>query len=123
MIAEKLYDLLPAEWPKVIGDLPATSQEVVGIVEYDGCVNLTKGAIVCADRVTTVSLAPIVKVVIRSLVYEQGQLWANAVKSTLHRYHDDTMLSVLLVGAPIYIGRTTEKLHEFQVTFKIKVKE
>lgn len=25
------------------------------IVEYDGCINLTKGAIVCADKVTTVS--------------------------------------------------------------------
>ena len=105
MIAEKLYDLLPAEWPKVIGDLPATSTEYFGPADSSSV------------------LAPIVKIVIRSLVYEQGQIWANAVKSTLHRYHDDTMLSVLLIGAPMYIGRTTEKLHEFQVTFKIQVKE
>ena len=119
MIAEKLYNLLPAEWPKVLGDLPATSQEVVGIVEYDGATSTEYFGPADSSSV----LAPIVKVVIRSLGYEQGQLWANAVKSTLHRYHDDTMLSVLLVGAPMYIGRTTEKLHEFQVTFKIQVKE
>ena len=33
-------------------DLPAYS---TGIVEYDGCLNLMKGAIVCADKITTVS--------------------------------------------------------------------
>jgi starch synthase len=31
------------------------SQEELGLVEYDGCINLMKGAIVCADRLTTVS--------------------------------------------------------------------
>jgi starch synthase len=31
------------------------NQTELGLVEYDGCVNLMKGAIVCADRLTTVS--------------------------------------------------------------------
>ena len=62
MIAEKLYDLLPAEWPKVIGDLPATSQEVVGIVEYDGATSTEYFGPADSSSV----LAPIVKVVIRS---------------------------------------------------------
>ena len=119
MIAERIYDLLPPEWPKVVGDLPATSQEVVGIVEYDGA---TSSEYFGYNSDVSI-LAPIVKVVIRAVDYAQGQLWANAVKSTLHRHHDDTLLSMLLIGSPMYIGRTPEKLHEFQVTFKTQVKE
>lgn len=40
---------------ETLGDVFGLCDWDRGIVEYDGCVNLTKGAIVCADRVTTVS--------------------------------------------------------------------
>lgn len=43
------YDL------SILGDIFALDYAFTGIVEYDGCINLMKGAIVCADRVTTVS--------------------------------------------------------------------
>ena len=43
------YDL------SILGDIFALDYSYTGIVEYDGCINLMKGAIVCADRVTTVS--------------------------------------------------------------------
>ncbi len=39
----------------ILGDVFALDSWDRYIVEYDGCINLTKGAIVCADRLTTVS--------------------------------------------------------------------
>ncbi len=40
---------------EVLGDLFGLGDEFYDIVEYDGCINLLKGAIVCADKVSTVS--------------------------------------------------------------------
>ena len=40
---------------ELIGDVLGLPENTEHIVEYDGCVNLMKGAIECADRVTTVS--------------------------------------------------------------------
>lgn len=120
MVAEKLYDLLPQEWPLVIGDLPSTSDVAVGIVEYDGATSTEFfGA-------TNKSLFnPIVKIVIRHSEYPAGQEWSEIVKNTLHRYHNESsgILSVLMVGIPMYLGRNEQKLHEFQVTFNISIKE
>jgi len=39
----------------ILGDVFALDTKHASIVAYDGCINLMKGAIVCADRVTTVS--------------------------------------------------------------------
>jgi starch synthase len=39
----------------ILSDLFGLGGAEHNIVEYDGCINLLKGAIVCADRVTTVS--------------------------------------------------------------------
>ena len=39
----------------ILGDVFELDEATKHIVEYDGCINLMKGAIVCADRVTTVS--------------------------------------------------------------------
>lgn len=119
MISEHIYDLLPREWPKVIGDLPATNSIAVGIMEYDGATSTEYFGARDASSI----YGPIIKIVIRHTSYETGQQWIQTVRNTLHRYHDDTLLSVLLVGAPIYLGRSVEKLHEFQVTFKTQVKE
>ena len=40
---------------ETLGDLFGLDERDRSVVEYNHCVNLTKGAIVCADRVTTVS--------------------------------------------------------------------
>ena len=119
MIAEYIFDLLPSEWPKVIGDLPAVTQQTVGVMEYDGSTSTE----FFGPQDTSSILSPIVKIVIRTKQYETGKAWADEAKKILHRYHDDKLLSVLLVGAPMYLGRTPEKLHEFQVTFRTQVKE
>ncbi len=39
----------------ILGDVFALSESDRGVLEYDGCINLMKGAIECAERVTTVS--------------------------------------------------------------------
>jgi len=39
----------------ILGDIFALDDEYLEVVEYDGCINLTKGAIICADRISTVS--------------------------------------------------------------------
>lgn len=119
MIAEAIFDLLPGDWPKVIGDLPAARSRTIGIVEYDGATSTEY----FGPQDSSSIVSPIVKIIIRAKSYEEGQAWANQAKSILHRYHDDTFLSILMVSAPMYLGRTPEKLHEFQVTFKTQVKE
>lgn len=119
MIAEYIYDLLPNDWPKVIGDLPATSTTIVGVMEYDGATSTE----FFGSQHNNSMLRPIVKIVIRHTSYEIGQQWATEAKEILHRYHDDKLLNVLLVGTPIYLGRSPEKLHEFQVTFNTIIKE
>lgn len=40
---------------ELLGDVFDVPQEARSLVEYDGCINLLKGGIECADRVTTVS--------------------------------------------------------------------
>lgn len=41
--------------PYILGDVFSLDKSYYSIVEYDGCINLTKGALVSADFVTTVS--------------------------------------------------------------------
>lgn len=116
MVAEKIYDLLPQEWPLVIGDLPSAADVVVGIIEYDGATSTEY-----FGRDSKSSFKPIVKIVIRHSSYSEGQAWADEVQNVLHRYHNESIgiQSCLMVGAPMYLGRNTQKLHEFQVTFNI----
>lgn len=129
MVAEKIYDLLPQEWPLVIGDLPSTADVVVGIIEYDGAISTEYFAAPSRSRFSSNAsdtlFNPIVKIVIRHSSYSVGQEWSGEVQNVLHRYYDKNngILSCLMVGTPIYLGRNEQKLHEFQVTFNITVKE
>lgn len=120
MVAEKIYDLLPQEWPLVMGDLPSAKDVVVGIVEYEGATSTEYFGTVHASVFN-----PIVKIVIRHSSYSTGQAWSEEVKNTLHRYHNEDMgiLSILMAGTPMYLGRSEQKLHEFQITFNISIKE
>ena len=120
MVAERIHDLLPQDWPLVIGDLPSANDVAVGIIEYDGATSTEYFG------VTNKSLFhPIVKIVIRHTSYPLGQAWSEEVKNKLHRYHNEDIgiLSILMAGTPMYLGRNEQKLHEFQVTFNISIKE
>lgn len=119
MIAEHIYSLLPPEWPLIIGDLPTTNTNYVGILEYDGATSTEY----FGPKDTSSIYAPIIKIAIRNTSYSEGQEWAQTVKRILHKYHDDYLISVLLVGSPMYLGKNVEKFHEFQIVFRTQVKE
>jgi len=128
MVAEKIYDLLPQKWPLTIGDLPSTSSIAVGIIEYDGATSTEYFSASSSERFETIShtlFNSIVKIVVRHESYSTGQSWSDEVKEVLHRYHNeyDGILSCLMIGSPIYLGRNEQKLHEFQITFNISTKE
>jgi hypothetical protein len=120
MVAEKIYNLLPQAWPLVIGDLPSTTDTAVGIMEYDGATSTEYFGMASKSL-----FKPIVKIVIRHTSYPEGQAWSDEVKNVLHRYRNEDIgiLSILMIGTPMYLGRNEQKLHEFQITFNISVKE
>lgn len=119
MIAEKIKALLPAELPVIIGDLPAPNLEAIGILETDGAVSTEYFGPQAGSSI----FQPIVKIVLRSSSYPTLQSWIEIIKNMLHRYHDETFMSIMLVGAPMYLGRNEQKFHEFQLVFNTTVEE
>lgn len=120
MVADRIYDLLPASLPKTIGDLPSTETDAVAIMEYNGATSTEYFGMRNAGNSV---FQPIVKVVIRTDSYEEGVAWSELIQNILHRYADEYFISIMMVGTPMYLGRDEMKLHEFQVTFQTQVKE
>lgn len=119
MISEYIKTLLPSTWSVTIGDLPAANSEAIALMEYSGGTSTEY----FGTKQDSSVFNPLVKIVTRVRDYTKGKEQMEEAKSILHRFHDDTILSCLLVGAPIYLGRNEQKMHEFQVTFRIQVKE
>lgn len=119
MIEETIKNLLPSTLPVVVGDLPSTNSDVVGLILYDGSFNVE--FFVQTDPATI--YRPVLKVVVRNQDYEVGRTWVDTIKETLHRHTDADILSCFLVGYPQYLGRDTLKLHNFQLTFQLQLKE
>lgn len=122
MIADSVKALLPSDWPINIGDLPSPNVEAVCLIEFDGYFNTQYFGM----RYGTLITEPLVKIVGRSASYQQGEYWMDESKRILNRYVGDDnseILSITMVGTPTYLGRNTQKFHEFQVTFQVKVKE
>lgn len=115
MVAEKIYDLLPADIPKVIGDITELKGDMVGIMEYDSGAN--------TEYFGATLEHPVVKIVSRNQAYQDGKEWIERCASTLHKHHDDFFLSIMKVGTSIYLGQNAERMHEFQVVFNIQVEE
>lgn len=116
MIEQKIKALMPPGIPSVIGDLPGTSSNLVGIRLFDGGAN---------DEYfgTDTIFHPVVKFVARHESYETMRAWIDAIKKTYHQYSDDYFMGIHLVGYPMYLGRGEQKLHEMQITFRINIKE
>lgn len=121
MIEDVLLGLLPVELVPVatIGDLPGTQRDEVCLMLYDGVANDEY----FGGRVDSTIYQPIVKVIVRNHSYEVAKQWIDYVKNAFHRYTGGEVLSIFMVGSPMYLGRNSQKLHEFQVTFNIKMKE
>ena len=119
MLEDKVLGLLPSTIPAIIGDLPGTTQDIVCIMLYDGNYNTEYFGKVNDSTI----YQPVVKIVVRSADYQKGSQWVKQIKDALHRHTDQYFLSILLVGSAMYLGKSDQKLHEFQETFKIQVKE
>lgn len=117
-IAETIQALLVgASVPATIGDLPSTSHDAVGIELFDGDFNTEY----FGGRLGSTIYQPVVKIVVRNKSYEQGKQYIDVIKNALHRYTNGVnILSILLVGSPLYLGRSDQKLHEFQITFSVQ---
>lgn len=115
-LEQRIYNLLPSDLPKVIGELPGTREDAVAIVLFNGSGNDEYFGFQTVYR-------PIVKIIVRNRNYEFAKQQVETVKSTLHKHSDDYFLSILLQGYPLYLGKSEQKLHEFQLTFNIQTKE
>lgn len=127
MIEDVILGLLPAELIPfaTIGDLPSVQTDSISLVLFDGVANTEY----FGGRKGSTIYQPVVKFVTRNHSYETSRAWVNSIKDALQRYtdmvtnKDGPILSCLLVGSPIYLGRSNIKLHEFQVTFNLQIKE
>lgn len=127
MIEDYVLGLLPVKLTPfaTIGDLPGTQKNEICLMFYDGVTNTEY----FGGRQGSTIFQPILKCVVRNNSYEAGKEWIDLLKESLHRYSDagegveGPILSILMVGSPMYLGRNSQKFHEFQVTFKIQTKE
>lgn len=117
MVADKVFDILPSNLPKVVGELPSTRESAVAIVEYDSASNVLYFGI--KESLTH----PVFKIVIRDSSYATGRETAELVKETLNKYMDSYFQSILIVGSPMYLGRDELRSHIFQLTFISQIKE
>lgn len=116
MVEQHIYDLLPSELPKVIGELPGSQPNAVSIILFDGAGSDEYFA-------TPTLFRPVVKLVVRNADYAEAQAQVQLIRKTLHKHSDDYFLSILLSGYPLYLGKSELKLHEFQIVFNIQLKE
>lgn len=117
MVAEYISGLLPSDWPKFIGDLPSGRSEAIALMEYDGV-----GSTNYFGQARSI-LQPILKVVVRTESYKVGDTYCEDLKELLHKYHDEVILSMLLAGSTMYLGRDEDKMHEFQLIFNIQIRK
>lgn len=147
-LSEYIVNLIPETVaPKFVGELPSLSTEGVAIAVFNSGVNTIYFG------TTEAIYRPVVRVIVRHKDYPTGCIFAQTIQETLHGYAvkksgttwqnlkdtrtweklldttwgdiktDETLLSVTAVGTPNYLGRSAEKLHEFQSLYQILLKE
>ncbi len=118
MIADYLYNVVETDVTKIIGELNSSQTIAMAFIEQEG-----SSPIYFFGPAHDSIYRPTVKIVVRHTSYQSGSAEVESVLAQLDKYHDDTLLSVIAVGAPMYIGRLDNQVHEFQVTFSILSKE
>lgn len=103
--------------PKFVGEMPSLSDEGVAVMLFDGGINTQ------FFGMRDTLFRPVLKFVIRCADYKKGAAWMQSIKDTFHQFKSDEIVEMTVVGSPMYLGKTEEKLHEFQVTFQTIVKE
>lgn len=116
-LPEHIKGLLSNQSKVFIGDLPSLTEEGVGIVLEAG----TENPSYFGDYRSLSS--PYIRITIRSREYTSGMNRAESIKQDLDRHTDEHILSCIINGSPMYIGRNQQKLHEIQLLFYIILKE
>ena len=118
-IGNILWSLIPPKIePRFIGDLPAVATEGTTCLVY------SSNASTQFFGMNTSIYRPLAKFVTRTSKYTEGVETMDLISKSLRDYvGDDVVIGVNQVGSPIYLGRNSEKLHEFQITFEILTKE
>lgn len=117
-LCEHVLQFLPESVsPGFVGEMPSLSAEGVAVMLFDGGINTQ------FFGMKDTLFRPVLKFVIRTSDYEKGAEWMQTIKDTFHEFTSEEISQMDIVGSPMYLGRTEEKLHEFQVTFQTIVKE
>lgn len=118
-IGSFLWSLIPPEvQPRFIGDLPSIT------TEGTTCLIYSSNASTQFFGMKNALYRPVAKFVSRVRRYPDGEEIMTKISDSLKKYTgDDEIAGINQIGSPIYLGRNTEKLHEFQVTFEIIVRE
>lgn len=103
--------------PVFIGDMPSLTDEGISVKMLEGSPN-SKYFGEVPDL-----YEPIYQIFIRTKDYGVGATSAQVIKDTLDEYSDRSLKSLTLVGSILYLGRSEQKMHEFQLTFTAILKE
>lgn len=104
--------------PTFIGELPSLADQGIAIKAQEGYTNSKY-----FGQYPNL-YEPLFIVSIRTNTYSVGANTAQTLIDTLDKFTDnDGIKSINLVGSIVYLGRSQQKLHEFQVTFTTIFKE
>lgn len=120
MMLEHLWNMIPSSVkPRFIGDIPSQSDEGVSLT-VEGSTEITR-----FFRPSTRIVSQTVICNIRTKKYKSGESFLQQIKKALDNNSDVThgILSITIQTSDDYVGVNEEKLHEFQVIFKILVEE
>ena len=107
-VGEGIRALLPVDLQKVatVGELPSLTSEGIALIMYDGNFSTEYFGAKASGDVSI--FQPVLKCAVRNLSYDIASTWVEGLKETLHRHTDDDFLSIVMAGAPMFLGRTPE---------------
>jgi hypothetical protein len=116
-IAEKVQALLSSITKCIVGDFPSLDAEGLSVrlgagddpIRYLG--------------MTTLIHRPYAILVARAASYASAEAWLTSARGILDSYHSGSILSILLLTPPLYLGKDDQKMHEFQGVYKVMMKE
>lgn len=100
-----------------VGDVPSLAEEGIAVKMLEGNPNS-----VYFGEIPNM-YEPMYQILIRVGDYTVGAASAQAVKDILDGYTDKNLQALTLVGSILYLGRSEQKMHEFQLTFTAIIKE
>lgn len=116
-VGEYLQSIISGIANVYVGSLPALDLSGIAVQLYNG--GTSKQFFGGSESLFYIN----VLVHFRSHSYSETASWCDRVQGMLHGYNKDNVLGAQLVGGSIYLGTTIEKLHEFQQTYRMIIKE